>query len=295
MTRRGEQLGEAIREAQALVRKGHEDGELDIGSKNFDRLAIELPEIMLAHAAMQATLTQYPSALPPILVARPDAALRQLTDILDRPSRERASISKEIADIGALLEKVTLESAEQALGLEARAARLTWGITIGAIIVGLWLAGLITRSLVRPVRDLVAGTQAVREGNLAINVKVSTSDEIATLADSFNHMIGGLRQKEVIQNTFGKYVDPRIVKRLIENDGLPQASKRKRMTVFFSDIEGFTSLSEKIPPDRLVAFLNRYFAQMADVVREEHGIIDKTIGDAIMAFWRGLSPEHDFK
>ena len=283
MLKRSAQAETVIDEALALVRKGQGDTSIDIRSRDFDRMEIELPQIITAHRQMRATIENY------LRATTADAAgatnLPQLLFMEEQLAQQRAAVGKEIGDVADLLERLTKDSADTALALEQRARQLTLGVTIAAVLISLVLAALITQSLVRPVRDLVAGTQAIRSGNLDARVAVSSTDEIATLADSFNHMAGGLKQKEVIQNTFGKYVDPRIVKNLIENDGLTQAGDKRRMTVFFSDIEGFTALSEKLQPERLVAFLNRYFALMADVVRQEHGIIDKYIGDAIMAFW----------
>jgi len=114
---------------------------------------------------------------------------------------------------------------------------------------------------------------------------VGTRDEIAQLAGSFNHMVGELRQKEQIKEMFGKYVDPRVVQGLIDKQGVAQAGERRLMTVFFSDLQGFTTLSERLTPDGLVKLLNHYFTTMAEAIRAQNGIIDKYIGDSVMAFW----------
>jgi adenylate cyclase len=98
-------------------------------------------------------------------------------------------------------------------------------------------------------------------------------------------MVGGLKQKEAITETFGQYVDPRIVKGLIEDQQFSQKGEKRLMTVFFSDLEGFTSISEKFSAEGVVRLLNQYFTLMSDSIRESNGIIDKYIGDAIMAFW----------
>jgi adenylate cyclase len=98
-------------------------------------------------------------------------------------------------------------------------------------------------------------------------------------------MVGGLREKERIRETFGQYVDPRIVKNLLENRIGADKGERQVMTVFFSDLEGFTRLCEGLTPDAAVRFLNRYFSMMSEVVRSQQGIVDKYIGDSVMAFW----------
>jgi adenylate cyclase len=99
-------------------------------------------------------------------------------------------------------------------------------------------------------------------------------------------MIDELRAKERIKDTFGRFIDPRIVSKLIEQAGdNPDAAERRLATIFFSDIKGFSALSEQITPAAMVNLLNRYFTLASAAVREHHGIIDKYIGDSVMAFW----------
>jgi adenylate cyclase len=98
-------------------------------------------------------------------------------------------------------------------------------------------------------------------------------------------MVSQIREKQSITETFGKYVDPRIVKRLLEQKGVGLEGERRVMTVFFSDIEGFTTICEQLSPEGAVRFLNRYFTLASEPIRAANGIIDKYIGDAIMAFW----------
>ena len=110
------------------------------------------------------------------------------------------------------------------------------------------------RGLVRPVRDLVSATQEVERGNLQIEIAIRTRDEIGQLARSFNHMLAEMRVKERIKDTFGRYVDPRIVESLLGNpDALKSEGERQDCTVFFSDIAGFTALAELLTPGRRAA------------------------------------------
>ena len=99
-------------------------------------------------------------------------------------------------------------------------------------------------------------------------------------------MVGELRVKERIKDTFGKVVDPRIVGNLIDDPELSRpGGERRVMTVMFSDIRDFSGFSERLTPRDLVAVLNEYLSQMSRQIRAEHGVIDKYIGDAIMAYW----------
>jgi class 3 adenylate cyclase len=190
---------------------------------------------------------------------------------------------KEIRSIvGRELEGVTRQVARQERNVLFTSVLLT-GATF---ILALLLAWLITRSLVRPVKQLVQGTRSIQEGSLDTRVEINSRDEIGALARSFNEMAGELALKERIKETFGKYVDPRIVSELLERDnGNGFAGERRIMTVFFSDIAGFTEMGEKLSPNGLVKLINGYLTSMAGPIRENRGVIDKFIGDAIMAFW----------
>ena len=199
--------------------------------------------------------------------------------------REKDTVDVEIGKTLDILNKLTQDTAIQAKAEEKRATTLNWIITAIATTLGLIFAGFVTRSLVDPVKRLVGGTRAVEDGNLEVEIQVRTHDELATLATSFNHMVVGLREKERIRETFGQYVDPRIVKSLLDNRIAADKGVRQVMTVFFSDLEGFTRLCEGLTPDAAVRFLNHYFSMMSEVVRGEQGIVDKYIGDSVMAFW----------
>src|SRR4030088_2904581 len=89
-----------------------------------------------------------------------------------------------------------------------------------------------------------------------------------------------------VRETFGKYIDPRVVEGLIDRPTLTAAEGQRRvMTVLFCDLKGFTSLSEGMTPQGLVKVMNRYLSIMSEPIRTNRGIIDKYIGDGIMAYW----------
>ncbi|MBU1222705.1 MAG: HAMP domain-containing protein [Gammaproteobacteria bacterium] len=199
--------------------------------------------------------------------------------------REKDTVDIEIGKTLDILNRLTQDTAIQAKKEEKRATTLNWIVTAIATTLGLIFAGFVTRSLVDPVKRLVGGTRAVEAGDLDVEILVRTHDELATLATSFNHMVVGLREKERIRDTFGQYVDPRIVKSLLENRIPAERGERQVMTVFFSDLQDFTRLCEGLTPDAAVRFLNRYFSLMSEVIRTRQGIVDKYIGDSVMAFW----------
>jgi class 3 adenylate cyclase len=136
------------------------------------------------------------------------------------------------------------------------------------------------------VRLLLAGTREVEAGRLDGSIAVTTHDEIGQLSTAFNRMVEQLRHKKQIQETFGRYIDPRIVAGLIDQRGLAATEGQRRvMTVMFCDMKGFTALSEGMTPQGLVRIMNHYLTTMSEPIHNNRGIIDKYIGDAIMAYW----------
>ncbi|MEP7004884.1 MAG: adenylate/guanylate cyclase domain-containing protein [Sphingomonas bacterium] len=155
-----------------------------------------------------------------------------------------------------------------------------------AALVGLMLAWLVGRGLTRPIIRLQAGARAVSAGLLAdAEVRVTSRDEIGDVTQAFNVMVEDLREKERIKEAFGQYVDPRVVAGLIGGGHYSTVGEKQVATLFFSDMAGFTAISERLAPSTLVDLVNAYFSEMAIPIRDRSGIIDKFIGDAIMAFW----------
>ena len=155
-----------------------------------------------------------------------------------------------------------------------------------AAIIGLIFANLVSGGIIRSVRQLLEGTRAVEAGQLDQSIDVTTGDEIGQLAGAFNRMVVQLRDNQRVRETFGKYIDPRVVEGLIDRPNLTAAEGQRRvMTVLFCDLKGFTSLSEGMTPQGLVKVMNRYLSIMSEPIRANRGIIDKYIGDGIMAYW----------
>jgi class 3 adenylate cyclase len=148
------------------------------------------------------------------------------------------------------------------------------------------VAALITDRLTQPVRSLASGIRDVQKGNLNVQLPVRSTDEVGALTDSFNFFVRELRAKEQIKQTFGKYIDPRILERVLLQPGADNvAGGRQMMTVLFADLVGFTSLSERLTPSLMVTLLNRHLGLQALAIHEHQGVVDKFVGDSVMAFW----------
>ena len=164
--------------------------------------------------------------------------------------------------------------------LRRRIAAIGTGALVVALFIGIGLAGGITS----PVRILVAGMQEVLKGNLGYRLGVNREDEIGFLARSFNEMVGGLEEREKIRDIMNKVVSPQVAHQLLQR-GVTLGGEEREVSVLFADIRGFTSISETLSPPELLQLLNAYLGRMSRVIEGEQGVIDKYIGDEVMAIF----------
>jgi class 3 adenylate cyclase len=159
-------------------------------------------------------------------------------------------------------------------------------LTALAAVLGLTFSMFVSTGITRPVRRLLEGTRAVEAGHLEGRIDITTRDEIGQLTGAFNAMVEQLRRNEKMRETFGRYIDPRVVETLVDRPALAATDGQRRvMTILFCDMKGFTSLSEGMTPQGLVKVMNHFLSAMSAEVRSRHGVIDKYIGDAVMAYW----------
>lgn len=181
--------------------------------------------------------------------------------------------------------KQVYASTSQVTGHQHKAIIVSGIVTLLAAVVGFVFALMVSSGITRPVRLLLAGTREVEAGRFDKPIAVSTQDEIGELAAAFNRMTEQLRHNERVRETFGRYIDPRVVQGLIDRPEVAIDGQRRVMTIMFCDMSGFTSMSEGMTPRGLVKVMNHYFTVMSAPIRAHRGIIDKYIGDAIMAYW----------
>jgi adenylate cyclase len=141
-----------------------------------------------------------------------------------------------------------------------------------------------SKTITVPVSSLVKGAHAIEGGDYHSRVKPMFRDEIGVLAESFNSMSQGLEERERIKDAFGRFVNPEIAEKVAREE-LTLGGESKQAAVFFSDIRSFTAISEKMDPQEVVGFLNEYMTLMVECIDKTHGVVDKFIGDAIMALW----------
>jgi adenylate cyclase len=113
-------------------------------------------------------------------------------------------------------------------------------------------------------------------------------------ASTTYHYVVERRQRAMIKTMFSTYLNPSLVDELVTHpERLVLGGRREELTVLFSDIEGFTTISQSLPPEQLVALLNEYLDEMSEVIFDNDGTVDKYEGDAIMAFWGAPLPQKD--
>ena len=147
-----------------------------------------------------------------------------------------------------------------------------------AIVMGSRLASLMSRALAR----LNGAYQNIEKDNYTHVEGVKTGDEIELLASGFNSMVDGLRERDKLRATMGKYMTQSVMDHLMRGK-VELGGEALTVTILFTDIRSFTSISETMTAHELVKLLNEYFTEMVTVIMEEGGVVDKYIGDAIMA------------
>lgn len=156
-------------------------------------------------------------------------------------------------------------------------ALLGLAISVG---VGAWIA----RGVSRPVLQLAEGAHKIAGGNYQHRVRLKQRDELGSLASSFNKMSEGLAERDRVRDLLGKVVSPEIAAELLRKDAILGGEERE-VTVLFSDLRNFTSMSEKLAPQEMLEILNRYFTGMSAIIEKHGGVVDKYMGDALMALF----------
>jgi adenylate cyclase len=132
--------------------------------------------------------------------------------------------------------------------------------------------------------QLAEGARRIGEGDYTHRVKMNQEDEMGLLAASFNHMSEGLAERDQVRDLLGKVVSPAVATELL-GKGVALGGEEREVTVLFSDLRNFTAMSETLSPREMLEILNLYFTRMSAIVEKHGGIVDKYVGDAMMALF----------
>jgi adenylate cyclase len=217
------------------------------------------------------------------------------TDFIPAPDLYRVTLPIILAgkkEIG----KVSVGLGTERIELTTNAMQL---ILILISVIGLFLgilgAFILSNYLTTPINDLVRGVRAIADGDFDQEIKKLTNDEIGDLTAAFNQMAQSLQEKEHIKDAFRRYVSRPVAEEIFKNplqyiDTLK--GTRKKVTILFADIRGFTPLTERLTAEAVVSLLNEVLTSMTRIIFKYEGTIDKFIGDSVMAVF-GAPIAHD--
>ncbi|WP_413569777.1 adenylate/guanylate cyclase domain-containing protein [Bdellovibrio sp. HCB117] len=181
---------------------------------------------------------------------------------------------------------ISQTSEETILEVSREVRRRAIFVAGSAISMAIFFIFLFSMTLTSPIEKLADMINLVSRGNFDVKARaqVKSHDEVGDLAEAFDHMTEGLKERDKVKSLFSKFHGSSVAEDLIGKD-IGVGGQSKDVVVFFSDIRGFTAFSEKRSPEEVVEMLNEYFGVMVKIINSHGGVVDKFIGDAIMAVW----------
>ena len=157
-------------------------------------------------------------------------------------------------------------------------------VSLAVLFIAIILIRIFSNSITNPIKELVDASAKIERGEFELDIQPRTQDEIGLLTASFVQMGKGLSEREKLMVSFSKFTNKTIAQKAASGE-LSLGGENRTATIFFSDIRSFTAMSEKMQPHEVVEFLNAYMTRMVDCVNKTGGVVDKYIGDAVMALF----------
>jgi adenylate cyclase len=158
-------------------------------------------------------------------------------------------------------------------------------VVMAVLATGVIISLIISRAIARPVRCLDAAFKKVAEGDMDVKLELNSGAEFRRLADSFNQMVTDVHQRNQILGTLESIMSKEVAEIVMQDESLLNQAKRKRVTILFCDIRGMTTLAEQESPEKISRILEVFYDAMIDTVFEHKGIVDKLLGDGLMALF----------
>jgi adenylate cyclase len=185
------------------------------------------------------------------------------------------------AGIHAILQRSTADGLAPFLLLEAVLLAIA-GLSLVVTLAG---AVRMARHITGPVASMGAAAREIERGNYRVRVGSEASDEIGELGRAFDRMALGLAERDNMRDILGKVASNDVVARLLEGGDIELGGEQREVTVMFTDIRNFTALVEKLPPEESLALLNEFLTVISEVIEAHGGVIDKYLGDGVMALF----------
>jgi class 3 adenylate cyclase len=149
-----------------------------------------------------------------------------------------------------------------------------------------------TRPIAESITEISKAAEEVENGSFSLEIAEDRSDELGQLKRRFNQMICGLKQRDLIERTFGRYVDKKIAQELMNRpEALNLGGEKHLVTILVADLREFTPMAEKLEPEQVIKLLNRHFARMIPVIEKFKGIVVDFYGDSILVFFNGTESD----
>ena len=144
---------------------------------------------------------------------------------------------------------------------------------------------LFARTISKPIMKLLQETVKISQGIFTVDIKRTTNDEVGLLSDYFVNMAKGLEEREKVKSILGSMIDPVVVQEAMKDLAALKRGSEKVITAFFSDVAGFSTISEQLSSVDLARLLNEYLSAMTVILQKHEGVLDKYIGDAIVGIF----------
>ncbi|MBF0289118.1 MAG: HAMP domain-containing protein [SAR324 cluster bacterium] len=275
---KGRLVDEELEKALKIVVKAEQAAKLEKDRQAFLKIAPLLRKIEKEHQ-------DFHDHILAIINEFQKGHLQKVHQLEEKLAKEETDFDEEIRNIYHQLEQFSKKASLNATSHQNSILLFNLIVTTIAVVLGILASFILTRSLLKPIKNLIGAMRAVGNGDYSVTVQVNTRDEIRSLADSFEQMVEELSLKEKIKEAFGKYVDPRVVENLIDQDQMQTSGEKRNMTVMFSQVDHFGSIVEKLEADEQIKATNQYLSLISKTISDCHGVLDKYIDTIVMAFW----------